>query len=115
VVSEVRVVVVADYLDYNLVVEISEIVEVVVVVSSMPQLFSLEPRTSINMVSNNYLPALGLGKRKLIFEPVCDKSLFATVERVVIESKVHAVHTQDGELRSNVNSVVPTGCQSLLN
>ena len=74
-ISEISIVIMADNFDNNLFMVISQIVEVVVVIGGMPQLFGLEPGSSVDVVCDYNLSTFRFGKCELVLKPVRDEGL----------------------------------------
>jgi hypothetical protein len=62
----------ADNFNNNLIMIIPQIVEVIVIVSSMPQLLGLESGSGVDMVGDYYLTTFSFGQSKLVLKPVGD-------------------------------------------
>lgn len=114
-ISEISIVIMADNFDNNLIMVISQIVEVVVVIGGMPQLFGLEPGSSVDVVCDYNLSTFRFGKCELVFKPVRYEGLLTPMQGIVIKCEVHAIHAQYGQLRCDIDSVVTPCSQRLLN
>ncbi len=64
--------IVADNFNDNLIMIVPQIVEVIVIVGSMPQLLGLESGSGVDMVGDDYHATFSFGQSKLVLKPVGD-------------------------------------------